>query len=53
MLGIMLFFKSATKYKTGFSLVTFYVTYVLLISRLFRIYLTGDLDNVIYEGCQF
>ncbi len=35
----------------SFGLITFYVTYVLLISRLFRVYLTGNLDNVIYEGC--
>ena len=49
--GILLFYSSSTKYKVSFGLLTFYVTYVLLISRLFRLYLTGNLDNVIYEGC--
>ena len=46
--GLLLYYSSSTKYKIALGLITFYVTYVLLISRFFRFYLTGGLENVVY-----
>lgn len=36
----------------AFGLLTFYLTYVVLINSLFRVYLTGGLETVLFEGCE-
>lgn len=43
MKGLFIFYKSSVKYRVAFGLVTFYLTYVVLLNSLFRVYLTGNL----------
>jgi len=46
--GIFIFYKSSVKYNVAFGLLTFYLTYVVLINSLFRVYLTGNLETIIF-----
>lgn len=48
--GIFFFYKSSVKYKVAIGLLTFYLTYVVLINSLFRVYLTGSIETIIFEG---
>ena len=41
---------TSNKFKIGVGVVTFYLTYVLVVSRLLRLYFSGIVDNIIYEG---
>jgi len=49
---LQLYYVTASKFKVRFGVVTFYLTYVLLISRLFRFYLTANVENVVFEGSE-
>ena len=48
--GLFVFIKSSVKYKAAIGLLTFYLTYVVLINSLFRVYLTGNTETIIFEG---
>jgi hypothetical protein len=47
-----LYYITTSKFKNQFGVVTFYLTYVLLISRLMRIYLVANVENVVFEGSE-
>ena len=44
------YYLTSNKFKIGIGIITFYLTYVLLVSRLLRFYFSGIVDNIIYEG---
>lgn len=46
--GLYVFYKSSVKYKVAIGLLTFYLTYVVLINSLFRVYLTGSTETIIF-----
>lgn len=48
--GVFVLYKSSVKYKAAVALLTFYLTYVVLINSLFRVYLTGGIETIIFEG---
>jgi hypothetical protein len=47
-----LYFITSSKFQVKFGVVSFYLTYVLLISRLMKIYLVANVENVVFEGSE-
>lgn len=43
-----LYFITSSKFQLKFGIVTFYLTYVLLISRLMKIYLIANVENAVF-----
>lgn len=48
---IYFYYLTSNKFKVSVGILTFYLTYILVISRLIRFYLTGTVRNILYEGC--
>ena len=48
--GLFIYYESSVKYEMAFGVLTFYLTYVVVINSLFRLYLTGSLQTMVFEG---